>query len=65
MLAIGQRQRIIEDTDGSSSKVIDVDSDSEQDNELAAVTAKRGPSEEALAKMTDYCAHITQPAYAC
>ncbi|TFY67030.1 hypothetical protein EVJ58_g1892 [Rhodofomes roseus] len=54
MLAIGQRQRIIEDTDGSSSKVIDVDSDSEPENELAAVTANRGPSDEALAKMTDY-----------
>ncbi|EPT01958.1 hypothetical protein FOMPIDRAFT_1036026 [Fomitopsis schrenkii] len=54
ILAIGQRQRIIEDTDGSSSKVIDVDSDSGEDNELAAVTAKRGPSDEALAKIIDY-----------
>ncbi|KAH9931521.1 timeless protein-domain-containing protein [Fomitopsis serialis] len=54
MLAMGQRQRIIEDTDGSSSNVIDVDSDDEHENELAAVTAKRGPSEEALAKITDY-----------
>lgn len=61
MLAIGQRQRIIEDTDGSSSKVIDVDSDGEQDDELADVTAKRGPSDEALAKMTDYCARTSLP----
>lgn len=54
MLTIGQRQRIIEDTDGSSSAVQDV-SDGEGDvSDAGSPTRTRGPSNEALAKFTDY-----------
>lgn len=49
MVIIGQRQRIIEDTDGSGSQVMDLT----QDDDLHHV-ANRGPSKEATEKFTDY-----------
>ena len=59
-MVIGIKQRIIEDTDGSSSrngdqededvmKVGDVDED-----EIRAKLAQEGPSSDAMAKFTDY-----------
>ncbi|GBE89890.1 Topoisomerase 1-associated factor 1 [Sparassis crispa] len=55
-LAVAQRQRIIEDTDGSSSRVSADANDSadEDDMDIEAVTKLRGPSGDALAKITDY-----------
>ncbi|KAH9947733.1 timeless protein-domain-containing protein [Amylocystis lapponica] len=58
MFAIGQRQRIIEDTDGSASAriaVLNSDSDDAEDNaEVETLAAKRGPSNDALAKFSDH-----------
>lgn len=56
-LAIVQRLRIIEDTDGSSSRLAndgDGDMDSDVSDSEEAKKLQRGPSSEALAKMTDY-----------
>ncbi|KAI0942849.1 hypothetical protein AcV7_002147 [Taiwanofungus camphoratus] len=56
MLAIGHRQRIIEDIDGSSSHAKD-DEDTDGDIDAAELDSKaglRGPSSEALAKINDY-----------
>ncbi|EPQ50778.1 timeless-domain-containing protein [Gloeophyllum trabeum ATCC 11539] len=52
-LVIAQRRRIVEETDGSSSKA-GLDSDAESDAENVFIERNRGPSEEALAKFTDY-----------
>ncbi len=51
-MVIGQRQRIIEDTDGSSSQQIDLISDDE--DEAARALKLREASREAIAKFTDY-----------
>ncbi|CCM05491.1 uncharacterized protein FIBRA_07712 [Fibroporia radiculosa] len=51
--AISQRQRIIEDTDGSTSQV-NAMSDEDADDGAEIVVASRGPSSEALAKINDY-----------
>ncbi|EMD36798.1 hypothetical protein CERSUDRAFT_105876 [Gelatoporia subvermispora B] len=53
MMAMGERQRIVEDTDGSSSRQSD-DEDSDEESEDEAVKPSRGPSSEAIAKFTDY-----------
>lgn len=52
-MVIAQRKRIIEDTDGSGSNVIDLSQQDASDNEENPAT-KRGPSNAALEKMTDY-----------
>ncbi|TFK52842.1 timeless-domain-containing protein [Heliocybe sulcata] len=52
-VVISQRRRIVEETDGSSSKAA-LTSDAESDDEDVFMDSKRGPSEEALAKFTDY-----------
>ncbi|THH00303.1 hypothetical protein EW026_g2191 [Hermanssonia centrifuga] len=52
IMVIGQRQRIIEDTDGSSSQQIDLISDNE--DEAARALKLREASREAIAKFTDY-----------
>lgn len=56
MMVIGQRQRIIEETDGSTSQsqLDDVDGD---DAVRDARNKLRQPSNEALAKFEDYCAY--------
>ncbi|OCH87501.1 timeless-domain-containing protein [Obba rivulosa] len=54
-LAIGERQRIIEDTDGSSSRLSDdEDGDKASDSDDDAIKPSRGPSNDAIAKFTDY-----------
>ncbi|EKM57133.1 uncharacterized protein PHACADRAFT_142335 [Phanerochaete carnosa HHB-10118-sp] len=50
-MVIGIRQRIVEDTDGSSSQAADLSQD--EDEETSAVK-RRGPSKEAMEKFTDY-----------
>lgn len=52
MVVIGQRQRIIEDTDGSSSQGADLTQDGDDMDQ--PVAAKRGPSKEAIEKLSDY-----------
>lgn len=54
MMTIGQRQRIVEETDGSSSQsqLDDMDDD---DAVRDAASKLRQPSNEALAKFEDYC----------
>lgn len=61
MMVIGIKQRIIEDTDGSTSKSADVDDpdamevgDVDED-ELRAKLQRDSPSSDAMAKFTDYC----------
>lgn len=62
-MVIGIRQRIIEDTDGQSSKVIDLsnedDEDGDADDAEHPAATLRGPSKEAIAKFTDYSAYTT------
>ncbi|OBZ77008.1 Topoisomerase 1-associated factor 1 [Grifola frondosa] len=54
-LIIGDRQRTIEDTDGSSSKDVDDEFQANDDEEdVEAIKNLRGPSSEALAKISDY-----------
>ena len=55
-MVIGIRQRIVEDTDGQSSKPIDVDDDDEVDNSDRLLRDR--PSAEAREKFTDYSKHI-------
>ncbi|KZT26081.1 timeless-domain-containing protein [Neolentinus lepideus HHB14362 ss-1] len=52
-LVIAQRKRIVEETDGCSSKTA-LQSDAESDAEDVFIDTKRGPSDEALEKFTDY-----------
>ena len=61
MTVIGQRQRIIEDTDGSSSQVVDLTQDGDDAEQLTV--AKRGPSKEALEKFFDYSMYILHSRY--
>ena len=57
---IGQRQRIVEETDGSSGQSqldpSNVDGDENSDDEARAAALKSGdqPSKEAVAKFKDY-----------
>ena len=52
-MVLGQRQRIVEDTDGSSSQTVDLTQEDDEMNEHPAAQ-RRGPSKEALEKFTDY-----------
>ena len=54
MMVIGQRTRIVEDTDGSGSQAIDLMQEDEEHGEHP-VNQRRGPSKEAIEKFTDYC----------
>ena len=59
-LAIAQRLRIVEDTDGSSSQLPDGGDDDSADNlEDLTKARSKGPSEEAVSKFTDFrmCRH--------
>ena len=49
MLVIGQRQRIVENTDSKE------DEELEDDHDIGTTRKLPGPSEEAIAKFTDYC----------
>lgn len=54
-MCIAHRTRIIEDVDGSSSKVIDLSNvDSDDDEDMDNALGQRGPSAQALAKINDY-----------
>lgn len=50
-MVIGIRQRIVEDTDGSSSQAADLSQDEDDETPTAK---RRGPSKEAMEKFTDY-----------
>ncbi len=53
-MCIAHRTRIIEDVDGSSSKVIDLSNvDSDDDEDMDNALGQR-PSAQALAKINDY-----------
>ena len=56
-LCIAYRQKIIEDVDGSSSK-IDLSRLESDDEDVDAVVNRKGPSAEALAKINDYCEYL-------
>ncbi|GJE93432.1 timeless-domain-containing protein [Phanerochaete sordida] len=56
-MVIGIRQRIVEDTDGSSSQAVDLTQDDGDEDGSYPAPAKRrgpGPSKEAVEKFTDY-----------
>ncbi len=56
MLVIGQRQRIVEETDGSSSMHSLLGDNEDGDDGVREAGAKlRGPSNEAITKFQDYC----------
>lgn len=52
-MVIGQRQRIVEETDAKDKDTLDGDSDND-DNAGNAALDLTGPSKEALEKFTDY-----------
>lgn len=52
-MAIGKRQRIIDETDGSSSG-LHLNDDGEDEDDQAAIERLRKPSNEAIAKFEDY-----------
>ena len=52
MVVIGQRQRITEDTDRSSSQAVDLTIDGEDEDRHP--TAKQSPSKEAFEQFADY-----------
>ena len=56
-LCIAHRQKIIEDVDGSSSK-IDLSRLQSDDEDVDAVVNRKGPSAAALAKINDYCEYL-------
>ena len=54
-MVLGIRQRIVEDTDGSSSQGINL---TQGDEEETATPKRRGLSKEAMEKFTDYSESI-------
>ncbi|KAH8102126.1 timeless protein-domain-containing protein [Cristinia sonorae] len=68
MMVIGIRQRIIEDTDGSSSKSAEQEDNMEvgdiDEDELRAKMAQNGPSNDAMAKFQDYLIPYTSDEHA-
>lgn len=60
MMVIGIKQRIIEDTDGSTSKSVeqeDTESGDIDEDDIRAKMAQNGPSADAMAKFEDYRAY--------
>lgn len=51
-LVVAQRRRIVEETDNND--------DSEEDPDISTIAKMKGPSSEALGKMTDYCRSPTE-----
>ena len=60
-MVLGIRQRIVEDTDGSTSQIDDEDEGLTDEQIKAKATSKGEPSSEAANKFTDYSEYLLVP----